>query len=79
MGNVARFAALSTKLDAISGRFLQEEDYEALLHKEKVTEVARYLTKQACEKLTKKLGRRITVVLNEQISREAYSLIAVSD
>ena len=43
MGNVARFAALSTKLDAISGRFLQEEDYEALLHKEKVTEVARYL------------------------------------
>lgn len=24
MGNVARFAALSTKLDAISGRFLQE-------------------------------------------------------
>ena len=43
MGNVARFAALSTKLDAISGRFLQEEDYEVLLHKEKVTEVARYL------------------------------------
>lgn len=42
-------------------------------------EVARYLTKQACEKLTKKLGRRITVVVNEQISREAYSLIAVSD
>ena len=42
MGNVARFAALSTKLDAISGRFLQEEDYEALLHKEKVTEVWPY-------------------------------------
>ncbi len=43
MGNVARFAALSTKLDSISGKFLQEEDYEALIHKDKVTEVARYL------------------------------------
>ncbi len=43
MGNVARFAALSTKLDAISGRFLQTEDYEALLHKERVIDIARYL------------------------------------
>lgn len=43
MGNIARFAALSTKLDSISGKFLQGEDYEVLLHKEKVTEVARYL------------------------------------
>lgn len=43
MGSVAKFAALNTKLDAISGKLLKNQDYEALMSKESVVEIATYL------------------------------------
>lgn len=43
MGSVTRFAALSTKLDAIKGQLLDDRDYENLFSKDSVAEIARYL------------------------------------
>ncbi len=43
MDNITRFAAVSTKIKAMEGKFLKDEDYKNLLSLESVTEVARYL------------------------------------
>lgn len=42
-------------------------------------EVAYYLTKPVLEELGESIGRRISIVINDQISREGYSLMAVGD
>ena len=42
-------------------------------------EVAYYLTKPVLEDLGNSIGRTISIVVNEQMSREGYSLMAVSD
>ena len=42
-------------------------------------EVAYYLTKSVLEDLGNSIGRTISIVVNEQMSREGYSLMAVSD
>jgi len=43
MDNVTRFAAVNTKIKAMEGQFLKDEDYASLLRMESVPEVARYL------------------------------------
>ncbi len=42
-------------------------------------EVGQYFTKQVCSDLKKSVGRQISVVINKDMSREGYSLIAVAD
>ncbi|WP_251421540.1 Rne/Rng family ribonuclease [Veillonella agrestimuris] len=42
-------------------------------------EVGQYLTKAIVEDLGQSIGRTISVVINEQMSREGYSLMAVSE
>ena len=42
-------------------------------------EVAYYLTKAVLEDLGNSIGRTISVVVNEQMSRDGYSIMAVSD
>ena len=43
MSNAARYAAVNTKIRALEGRFLSDEDYRALLEKESVLDIVRYL------------------------------------
>ncbi|MEA4849641.1 MAG: V-type ATPase subunit [Clostridiaceae bacterium] len=43
MDSITRFAAVNTKIKAMEGEFLKNEDYISLLGLESVTEVARYL------------------------------------
>ncbi|KPU46246.1 V-type ATP synthase subunit C [Oxobacter pfennigii] len=43
MDNVTRYAAINTKTRAMTGSFLKDRDYENLLNKKNVTEVAAYL------------------------------------
>lgn len=43
MGSVARFGGLNTKLQAIYGKMLSQDDYENLIALDSVVEVARYL------------------------------------
>ena len=42
-------------------------------------EVAQYLTKAVLEELGDSIGRKISIVVNSQISREGYSLMAVAE
>ena len=42
-------------------------------------EVAQYLTKAVLEELGDSIGRKISIVVNPQISREGYSLMAVAE
>ena len=42
-------------------------------------EVAQYLTKAVLEELGASIGRKISIVVNPQISREGYSLMAVAE
>lgn len=43
MSNVIRYAAVNTKIRAIEGRFLSDEDYKALLSMSSVQDIIRYL------------------------------------
>ena len=42
-------------------------------------EVAQYLTKAVLEDLGESIGRKISIVVNPQISREGYSLMAIAE
>ncbi|MBS6334367.1 MAG: ribonuclease G, partial [Veillonella sp.] len=42
-------------------------------------EVAQYLTKAIVEDLGGSIGRKISIVVNPQISREGYSLMAIAE
>jgi ribonuclease G len=42
-------------------------------------EVAQYLTKTIVEDLGESIGRKISIVVNPQISREGYSLMAIAE
>ena len=42
-------------------------------------EVAQYLTKSVLDDLGASIGRSISIVVNPQISREGYSLMAVAE
>ena len=42
-------------------------------------EVAQYLTKAIVEDLGESIGRKISIVVNPQISREGYSLMAITE
>jgi V/A-type H+-transporting ATPase subunit C len=46
MNNAARYSAVNTKIRAIGSRFLNNEDFENLLHKKSVAEVAAYLKRE---------------------------------
>ena len=41
--------------------------------------MAQYLTKAVLEELGESIGRKISIVVNPQISREGYSLMAVAE
>ncbi|MFZ5968605.1 MAG: V-type ATPase subunit [Bacillota bacterium] len=43
MGNIKRFAAINTKIMALEGKLLSNDDFQNLLTKKSVTEVAEYL------------------------------------
>ena len=42
-------------------------------------EVAQYLTKTVLEDLGESIGRKISIVVNPQISREGYSFMAIAE
>ncbi len=56
-----------------SGRI--KTDLELEVH----PEVAQYLTKAVLVDLGESIGRKISIVVNPQISREGYSLMAVTE
>lgn len=46
MNNFIRFAAVNTKIRALESRFLSNEDFANLLHKNSVTDIASYLKRE---------------------------------
>lgn len=62
MGNITRFAAINTKVKALEGKLLKNQDYVALLTKKDVGEVVTYLKENTTyRQIFKNIGHNIEV------------------
>ena len=67
------------KLSVVYVSCLNQVALNLILEIEVHPEVAQYLTKAVLEELGDSIGRKISIVVNSQISREGYSLMAVAE